>query len=570
MADGAFFIRRTTAVLTTLAVFFSRMLFSAIRARFSRRARKQARKANAKHLRHALESLGGTFVKFGQVLATRPDYLPDEYIRELEFLLDQVSPFPTAVAVQVVEEELKTDPMEVFSVFPGKLVAAASFGQVYDAQLRGGIRVAVKVQRPAMDKIVRADLRLLKALTGFIDATTLIMSVKLRTIFSDFEAWTWQELDYRLEARFANRLRRNAADSPIEAIPAVHWELTSRRLLVLEYLEGLWVKDILTAVDQKNDVLLAQWEKDGLDLGLIARNLLRVLLREGFTEGLFHADPHPSNIVILEGNRIGLVDFGIVGYVGHELRTNLQRLLHELSAGRPSGAFRELLRIAPPPGNANLKAFRAEYQAHVDSWQSAVGDPFASLAEKSAARLLFGNLNSMRKYGLHLPGVLIRYYRALIIVDGIILRLDPEIDTATELHQFLDQLVTQHILETLTEDDYYRAILGYQSIFMQLPAVLSELLETRMLINVLESGERLGAGFVDIGRNLDKAKERTLRILSTAALVAAVVVLVLRIGGNEEYRLFDHRSAPWSVVGVVLLLSYVLFGWLARRVRARA
>jgi len=570
MTDGAFFIHRTTAVLVALALLSSRLLLNSFRGLLSKKARYRARLANAHHIRRTFESLGGTFVKFGQVLATRPDYLPEEYIRELEYLLDQVPPFPTERAVEVVEEELGEDPMKSFSVFPGTLVASASFGQVYEATLRDGTRVAVKVQRPGMERIVRADLRLLKALTRFIDATTIIMSVKLRTIFTDFEAWTWQELDYRLEGRFANRLYLNSVDSAIEAIPAVYWDLTTRRVLVLEYLDGIWVKDVLAALGQGDADLLAEWEADGLNLSEVASNLLKVLLREGFTEGLFHADPHPSNIVILEGNRIGLVDFGIVGYLGNELRTNMQRLLHELTAGNPNGAFRELLRIAPPPGNADLKAFRSEYQTHVDNWKSAVADPYASLAEKSAARLLFGNVKSMRRHGLHLPGVLIRYYRALIIVDGIILRLDPEIDAATEFREFLEHLVTQRILEGLTEDDYYRAVLGYQAVFMQLPGVISELLENRMLIDVLEGGERLGAGFVDIGRRLDRAKEAGLRFASMLALIGAALVVVLRVRGTIEYQLFDNQAVSWSVAAFVLLIGSAVLGWLSRRVHARA
>lgn len=552
-----------------LTVFALRTLASFGLATITHRNRDDARAANARLLRETLEGLGATFIKFGQVLAMRPDYLSPPYIKELQRLLDDVPAFAPPVAVRVIEDELGSPIDGLFLDFDGKLLGSASFAQVYEARLHSGERVAVKVQRPKIEALVRVDLRLMRGMCTMVDATAILMRIKLRPLFADLEAWTWQELDYRIEGRFANRIRLSARRSTFERIPEVHWGMTTKRVLVLELFEGIWITEILSAVASGDEDALTKWANDGVDLDLVARRLLRTMLRQGLQSGLFHADPHASNIVVLEDNVVGLVDFGIMGYVGRDLREKAMRLFAELGNGNASSAFRELIRIIEPPGHADLKSFKREFSADIEAWHNAASDPLASLEEKSTARLLFGNLNSMRRHGLHLPTGLIRYYRALIILDTILLRLDPDIDVAQELASSLTEISTQEMLKDLTWDRYYSAGLGYQAMSIQLPQVLSELLDVRLLSDVLDNGRNLAQGFLEVGREFTRAKEVVLRLTGSLLLFAALVIVALGARGTGTYRV-SSITVSWPVAAALCLLAGVCCRWLARRVRAGA
>jgi ubiquinone biosynthesis protein len=512
-----------------------------------------ARAHNARLLRLAFERLGATYIKLGQLLAMRPDYLSPEYIVEFQHLLDDVPAFPPDLAVRVIEEELNSNIQDVFLTFSGRLLGSASFAQVYEAQLHTGDRVAVKVQRPGIERLVRVDLRLMRLLVTVIDASAILLRIKLRPLLQDFEAVTYQELDYRIEGRFANRLLINSRGDPSQVIPRVFWELTTKHVLVVELLEGLWITDVLTAVAEEDTATLEAWEADGLDLSLVARRLLRVLLQQGLgSGGLFHADPHASNIVILDNNSIGLVDFGIVGFVGNDIREKSLRLLDQIGSGNASAAFRELVQILEPPGGANLKAFKAEFTSDIEHWHSASSDPLAPLREKSTGRLLLATFNSMRKHGLRLPPNLALYFRALIIVDTIILRLDPELDMSRELSSTLTQLGKEHLMETLTWDRYYSAVLGYQRILLRLPYILSELSD------------------LDVGREVTRVKEIILHYVWSVLLVVGAVVLFLAIRGVTSFRISSHLSLSWTTIFGLVVLSALFVRWWSRRVRSGA
>ena len=255
------------------------------------------------HLREMLDELGPTFVKFGQLLSTRPDVLPPDIIAELRGLQDDVRPFPLADVEQVVEEDLGLSVGQLFTDFEERPVAAASIGQVHRATLPNGRRVAVKVQRPGAPRQIEADVALLyqaariakervRAL-DFIDAHQLV---------DEFARQIRQELDYRLEARNADAFHRNFAGHPHVRVPRVFWSYTRSRVLTLEWLEGTQVADIHPE----------EWSvEDRRDLAyLMAETWMTMIFRHGF----FHGDPHPANILVPpEAGTIGLVDFGAVG-----------------------------------------------------------------------------------------------------------------------------------------------------------------------------------------------------------------------------------------------------------------
>jgi ubiquinone biosynthesis protein len=271
--------------------------------------------ARGRHLREMLDELGPTFVKFGQLLSTRPDVVPPDIIAELRGLQDDVRPFPYADVERVIGEELGQSIERLFLEFETTPVAAASIGQVHRAVLPNGKRVAVKVQRPNAPKQVEADLALMyQAARLAKERVRLLDFIDTREIVDEFARSIRQELDYRHEARNADGFHRDFAGHPHVAIPRTYWSYTRGRVLTLEYLEGV----------QLVDLELDQWsvEQRRRLAYLIAETWMAMIFRHGF----FHGDPHPANILVLEPDRIGLVDFGLAGKLTDQDMSRLTRL----------------------------------------------------------------------------------------------------------------------------------------------------------------------------------------------------------------------------------------------------
>jgi ubiquinone biosynthesis protein len=271
--------------------------------------------ARGRHLREMLDELGPTFVKFGQVLSTRPDIVPPDIISELRGLQDDVRPFPFADVERVVQEELGQSIERLFVEFDEVPLASASIGQVHRAVLPNGRRVAVKVQRPNAPATIESDIQLLdQAARLVVERVHALDFVDTRELVDEFARSIRQELDYRLEARNAEAFHHNFAGHPHVSVPRVYWSYTRPRVLTLEYLEGVQVADIeLDAWSLEQRRRLAY---------LISEAWMTMIFRHGF----FHGDPHPANILVLGPERIGLVDFGLAGRLTDRDLSKLTRL----------------------------------------------------------------------------------------------------------------------------------------------------------------------------------------------------------------------------------------------------
>jgi len=271
--------------------------------------------ARGRHLREMLDELGPTFVKFGQLLSTRPDVVPPDIIAELRGLQDDVRPFPYADVERVVTEDLGQPIERLFMEFDEAPLAAASIGQVHRATLPNGKRVVVKVQRPNAPRQIEADLALMyQAARLAKERIRALDFIDANEIVDEFGRSIRQELDYRLEGRNADVFHRNFAGHPHVAIPKVYWSYTRSRVLTLEYLDGV----------QLADLELEHWplEQRRKLAYLIAETWMTMIFRHGF----FHGDPHPANIMVLSPERIGLVDFGLSWSVTDDDMSKLTRL----------------------------------------------------------------------------------------------------------------------------------------------------------------------------------------------------------------------------------------------------
>jgi ubiquinone biosynthesis protein len=273
-----------------------------------------------KHLRELLDELGPTFVKFGQLLSMRPDILPPDIITELRGLQDDVRPFSYDEVERVVQEDLGLPIEKLFLEFAREPIAAASIGQVHEAVLPNGHRVAVKVQRPGAPEQIEADLGLLYQAARLVKERVRALDfVDVRDVVDEFARAIRQELDYRLEARNAETLHRNFAGHPHVHVPRVYWSYTRARVLTLEFIEGFQLADI-----DESGYTLEQRKR-------LAEVISEAWMTMVFRDGFFHGDPHPANILVVRPDVIGLVDFGLAGKLTDDDMTKATRLFIDVA-----------------------------------------------------------------------------------------------------------------------------------------------------------------------------------------------------------------------------------------------
>ena len=370
-----------------------------------------------------LERLGPTFVKLGQVLALRPDYVPIEYADALRRLHDHVEPFAGATAVAVVERELGAPLSALFAEFVSAPVASASLAQVHRAVLPDGRAVAVKVQRPGAAAAMERDLDLLGFLARRIERRRPeALGFRPSAAVAELAQTTARELDFRREARTASRLRRALADDDRIVIPWVDRSRTTARVLTMEFIDG-------------QPPASAEVLRDaGFDVDALLHTGARAMLRQLFEVGTFHADPHPGNVLFLPDDRVAFLDFGMFGRLGVRERRRMGFVLWALVEGDFEAVGDQLLPFAEAPRGADVRGFREALADVVEDWAE------ASEPRESVARLLLRELSAGARYRIAFPRDLVLVARALIGVDATTSLVAPEIPFAELVRPLLSDL----------------------------------------------------------------------------------------------------------------------------------
>jgi ubiquinone biosynthesis protein len=380
--------------------------------------------------RAVFEELGGTFIKLGQMLSLQPDLVSREYCDALFNLLDRVAPFGMADVERTFVEELGRSPAEVFDSFDPEPIATASVGQVHVAYLRGR-KVAVKVQRPCVGREFGGDISLMGATVRLIDGLGVRRLGWLADPLREFTAWTREEMDFRREAGYMDRLRRNAHDNPAERVPEVFWDYTTPRVLVMEFLDGVTVLNYLRAVETGDTALLARLSGMGFDPGAFSRNIIDNFLGDVFRHGMFHADLHPANLMILPGNVVGYLDFGITGVLSRYSRRHLIALTLAYTRGDTEGMCESFFRVSAVAPGADADGFREGLRRLADEWYEVRGRE--RQLRKTFTGVMLDMMRLSRVHGVSPERDVIKYIRSAIAGDGLITRFAPGFDVGGHL-----------------------------------------------------------------------------------------------------------------------------------------
>jgi ubiquinone biosynthesis protein len=433
-------------------------------------------------LRQTLETLSGTFVKFGQVLALRPDLLPRNYCYELFRLLDQVPPFPYEAVCAIVENDLGQPPSELFQCFDRVPLASASFGQVHRAITAEGDFVAVKVQRPGIRQLVETDLRIMTLFSLILDRSGILGIQKMKPTLDEFARLTRQELDYTIEARHNDQLYYTSQTNFKQKIPRTYWKYISSRVLTNEYLDGILLSQIMSALYHDDQEALAAYQERHIDLLKISQNLWECFGEQAYLHDTFHADPHPANIIVLDDNVLGYVDFGIVGSMSNSLRTKIMRLVRAGAERDFERAADIFLEIVPPTPRTDLETFRHIFIESMRAWNQIVGNKHIPFRERSFSAIFVRQMQMIHKYHLQATPDTLAYFRTVLAVDSITLQIAPDFDSSSHALVFfheLDRRAQSQIQHQLQSPESIRQMLYvYAELFQQLPHVLSDLFTT--------------------------------------------------------------------------------------------
>jgi ubiquinone biosynthesis protein len=404
------------------------------------------RLSGPQRLRIALEEVGGTFIKFGQVLALQSDIVPLDYCRELFNLLDHVPPFPFEDVEKTFLEELGRKPLEIFNSFLPDPIATGSIGQVHVATLDRQL-LAVKVRRPSVLTDFVSDIRLMTFTVRFITALKLKKLYWMIAPITEFVAWTREELDYRHEARYMDAIAKNAANRTCEQVPMVLWEYTTERILTTEYLEALTVLDYMRARDTGDQVTLQRFKDIRFDPDQFARNLIDNFLGGAFQNGMFHADLHPANLMIMPSSTVGYVDFGIAGVLSTYSRHHLVAMTLAYARGDLDQMAESFFRVSAMDANSDVDAFREKLWELSREWY--IRDREDTRLRKSITAIMLELLTLSRATGIWPQRDVIKYIRSAIALDGLIKSFAPGFNVGHHLEAVCDRHLHWHSVRSL-------------------------------------------------------------------------------------------------------------------------
>jgi ubiquinone biosynthesis protein len=502
-------------------------------------------------LRLVFEELGPSFIKLGQVLACRPDMLPIEYAQELVKLTDSVSPFPYEDVQAIIEKDLGAPIERVFAQFDRVPVAAASIAQVHRAVLPDGTEAIVKVQRPNIDRVIARDISILRGLAELIEMYVPDVAVyNPKGIVEEFARTINREMDFFIEASNAAQLRKNFEKGDILYIPEVFSNLSSKRVLVLERLEGVRIDDF------------EYLERKGFDRRELSKKGAASFFQMVFQDGFFHADPHPGNIFVLKDGRLALVDFGIVGRVSEENMEYFANSFLALVNHDYDALVQQYVNLG----------FVSDEVVDLERFQRELKEDFMELLEPyygmKVKQIDFGAYvdrvtHILLRYHLRLPQNLYLIDKALITLEGILRQLDPEFDYIEAAKPYVADLIRRRRSPFRYARTLQKNVAEFSDMVSNMPRQVRNVIRKvlRNDIHMILHHDEL-QHFI---RNLDKSSNRLAFSIITAAIIMASSIIIHSgkgpvLFGLPMFGLIGYVIA--ALLGIWLLIGILRSGQL--------
>ncbi|MFJ7638980.1 ABC1 kinase family protein [Peribacillus sp. NPDC097206] len=495
-------------------------------------------------LHKILQSLGPTFIKLGQIASTRRDIVPEEIVRELEKLQDQVTPFPFEKARQIIEAELGDSLESLFLEFQETPLATASIGQVHVARLHSQEVVAIKVQRPDILPNVETDLEILDDLTRLMEARIpWARRYQIRKMIDEFAKSLRAELDYNSEGRNGERIAKQFIDNQGIKIPKIHWDYSTKKVLTMDFIKGIKINHY------------KQLDEEGYDRRIIADRLANSILQQILIDGFYHGDPHPGNIVILPGNVVSLMDFGMVGRLEEEMKYQFASLVINLKRGSTTGLINTLSNMGLLTDETDMSSLRYD----IDELRNKYYDiPLSQISLGGAVNDLFSVAN---EHKVMIPPEFTMLGKALLTMEAIVEELDPNFSIMKAAEPFGERLLKERFHPKNLAKKTWNQFIESAEAISELPK------DIRDVSDIIKKGKlRLDINIPELQVFLHKLDQISNRLSFSIILLAFSIIMVGLIVGSA---IAGQANILWNIpaieIGFVvatlmfLLMIYTIF-----------
>ena len=481
-------------------------------------------------LRLVFEELGPTFIKLGQLLSTRPDLVPADFLDELAKLQDEVPPFSLAEIHTIFQEELGRSPDEIFHYFDSEPLAAASIGQVHRARLDGGSEVVVKVQRHGIENVIAVDLEILAHIAELMEQyLEEVQGHQPMAIVHEFARSLSREIDFSIELANIQRFSSQFADNPVIHVPLVYPELSTDRILVMEYVIGI--------KSSKVELLREQ----GYDLSLVAERGANLVMEQIFVHGFFHSDPHPGNVFVLPENVVCFIDFGQMGRLSLKDQEDFTDLVLNLIAGNERESVSGVLKMTIQLGEVDRESLGRDLGSLMDMYL------YRPLDKLEAGKILHDLLDLVSRHKLSFKPNLYQMLKALSTVEGVGLMLDPKLELIRLARPFMRKIQLGRMRPRRIAQELSLTSSAYIHLLRELPEELYTILQQLRSGRMRLEFEHLGLDA--LGASLDRVSNRIAFAIVLAALIVGSSVIVL-----------SDIPPHWHSIPVIGLIGFLVAG----------